>query len=129
MALPAVTHMASFTCLPVGAGSALGCFCCPPRGFTSSGKLHPASELGDLRIPNGESGSYRVFYRLDPGTGIMLLLSHSFGPSQSWANLDSRGWRHSPCLLMEGVATSLCEQVCGGRKVMMGHYCIMLFHS
>ena len=69
--------MASFTCLPGGAGSALGCFCCRPQGFTSSYELHQASELGDLRIPDGKSGSYKVLYRLDFGTGIMLLLSYS----------------------------------------------------
>lgn len=118
--------VASFTCLPAGAGSALGCFCCPPQGFTSSGKLHWASELGDLRIPGGESGSCKVFCRLDSGTGIMLLLAHSFGPSQSRGQPrpDSGGWRDRLCLFVEGIATSHCKKVCGHGKVWLtgGHY-------
>lgn len=47
MALPAITHVASFISLAVGASLVLGCFCCPPHGFTSSGEICQASELGD----------------------------------------------------------------------------------
>lgn len=48
-----ITHVASFICLAIGADTALGCFCCPPRVFTSFGQLLQAAELGDLRAPRG----------------------------------------------------------------------------